>query len=303
MPITRRIFVSAPADRWLSPQQNGLKRSVIERIEAMGYMPEIFLDPSGRNSMVGAEAWTANRADEVARHCHGAILIGLPRWTFQSPEGPVLLPTEFSHYEGAIARTLGLPTLVLAQADLLPRVVFEQSFGGYVGTFPANADGRWLSSDQFTVPFGYWQTRLEARRDVFLGYSGQSFAVAVSLRDFLERDLDVTVLDWRRDFQPGRSILAEIEEARARCTIGIFLFTKDDELATAVAAGQAVPRDNVVFEAGYFISAKGKGRVLIVRETGAKMPADLGGDIYASFDERTDLSGVQKVIVKFLGGL
>jgi hypothetical protein len=40
---------------------------------------------------------------------------------------------------------------------------------------------------------------------------------------------------------------------------------------------QAVPRDNVVFEAGYFIRAKGKDRVLIVREAGAKTPADLGG--------------------------
>lgn len=269
----------------------------------MGYMPEIFLDPSGRNSMVGAEAWTANRADEVARHCHGAVLIGLPRWTFQGQQGPVRLPTEFSHYEGAIARTLGLPTLVLAQSDLLARVVFDQSFGGYVGTFPPDADARWLSSDAFTVPFEYWQTRLETRRDVFLGYSSQSVAVAVSIRDFLERDLGVTVLDWRRDFQPGRSILAEIEEARTRCTTGIFLFTKDDELATAVAAGQAVPRDNVVFEAGYFISAKGKGRVLIVREGGAKMPADLGGDIYASFDDRAHLSDVQQVIARFLGGL
>ena len=37
-----------------------------------------------------------------------------------------------------------------------------------------------------------------------------------------------------------------------------------------------------LLEAGYFISAKGKERVLIVREPGAKMPADLGGDIYAS---------------------
>ncbi|WP_447603718.1 TIR domain-containing protein [Nitrospira sp. Nam80] len=35
----------------------------------------------------------------------------------------------------------------------------------------------------------------------------------------------------------------------------------------------------VVFEAGYFASAKGKKRVLIIRQSGTKMPADLGGDI------------------------
>jgi predicted nucleotide-binding protein len=45
---------------------------------------------------------------------------------------------------------------------------------------------------------------------------------------------------------------------------------------------QAAPRDNVVLEAGYFIRAKGKDRVLIVREAGAKLPADIGGTIYAS---------------------
>lgn len=303
MTITRRVFVSAPADKWLSQQQNNLKHGVVERIQALGYMPEIFLDPMGRQSMVGGQAWTAGLADEVARHCHGAVLIGLPRWTFQAAGRDVLLPTEFSHYEGALARTLALPTLVLAQQDLTPRVVFDNSFGGYIGTFPAGADGRWLGSDEFQVPFGYWRGQLEHRRDVFLGYSGASSPVADRLRDFLEKQLRVTVLDWRRDFQPGRSILEEIEEARRRCTIGIFLFTKDDELASSTTSGQAVPRDNVVFEAGYFVSSKGKGRVLIVRETGAKMPADLGGDIYAPFDDRADLTGVEKTIQRFLQGL
>jgi predicted nucleotide-binding protein len=35
--------------------------------------------------------------------------------------------------------------------------------------------------------------------------------------------------------------------------------------------------DNVVFEAGYFIGLKGKRNVLILRKSGSKMPADLGG--------------------------
>jgi predicted nucleotide-binding protein len=48
-------------------------------------------------------------------------------------------------------------------------------------------------------------------------------------------------------------------------------------VVTGAPENRAVPRDNVLFEAGYFIQAKGKDRVLIVREAGAKMPADLGG--------------------------
>jgi len=34
----------------------------------------------------------------------------------------------------------------------------------------------------------------------------------------------------------------------------------------------AVPRDNVIFEAGYFAHSKGHERVLVIRGQGAKMP-------------------------------
>jgi hypothetical protein len=50
----------------------------------------------------------------------------------------------------------------------------------------------------------------------FLGYCGSSTGTARKLKRFLEKDLDVTVLDWQTDFAPGRSILQRIEEAAAR---------------------------------------------------------------------------------------
>jgi hypothetical protein len=40
---------------------------------------------------------------------------------------PALLPTEFNHYEVALARTLGLPTLVLVQKNVRRRVVFDMT--------------------------------------------------------------------------------------------------------------------------------------------------------------------------------
>ena len=158
-------------------------------------------------------------------------------------------------------------------------------------------------SHEFNVTFACWRRELERRRDVFLGYSGASAPTAALIREFLEKDIGATVLDWQRDFKPGRSILEEIEEARIRCTLGIFLFTKDDILGAAGSVTQEAPRDNVVFEAGYFVSAKGKGRVLIVHEKDAKMPADLGGDIYASLDDRSNLQPVQESVRKFFAGL
>jgi predicted nucleotide-binding protein len=87
--------------------------------------------------------------------------------------------------------------------------------------------------------------------------------------------------------------LQEIEEAAERCSAGIFLFTTDDKLLDEALADKAVPRDNVIFEAGYFINAKGKDHVLIVREAGAKMPADLGGDIYASLEEKSRIGPIK----------
>ncbi len=87
--------------------------------------------------------------------------------------------------------------------------------------------------------------------------------------------------------------------------LGIFLFTKDDDLdlPDVSAADRSAPRDNVVFEAGYFSGLKGKRNVLIVREVGSKMPADLGGDIYASLADKNDISAIERTIESFLGAL
>ena len=300
MQITRRIYVSLPADPWLSSNLNALKWGVVDEIEKLGYTPEVFTNPRGRPGLASAKAWSPPDADDIARRCAGAAILGMPRWRFQDAAGrPVLLPTEFNHYEGALARTLGLPTMVLVQREALRRVVFDQSFGGYVGEFPAEADVDWLHTSEFLVPFGYWKAQLEERRDVFLGYCSSSAATAAEIKRYL-LSLGARVLDWQTDFIPGRTIIDQIGQAAARSIGGIFLFTKDDDLAEPGAAGTAVPRDNVVFEAGYFIGLKGKRNVLIVREADSKMPADLGGDIYAFLPDRADITPIERALAGFM---
>lgn len=76
--------------------------------------------------------------------------------------------------------------------------------------------------------------------------------------------------------------------------------TKDDKIADDAQADKAIPRDNVVFEAGFFPHAKGKDRVLIVLEEGCKMPADLGGDIYALLEDKADTSSIEPYIRRFV---
>jgi len=301
--ITRRIYVSLPADPWLPANLNELKWGIVEEIRKLGYAPEIFSNPRGMPGLASARGWNPRDADEIARRCAGAAVIGMARWQFADGKGnPVLLPTEFNHYEGALARTLGLPTLVLVQQDVLRRVVFDMSYGGYVGEFKSDADLRWLHTDKFRVPFQYWTDLLEERRDVFLGYCSKSDTTAQAIKRYLQ-SIGAKVLDWQTDFIPGRTILDQIEEAAARAVGGIFLFTNDDDLADDGQGRAAVPRDNVVFEAGYFIGLKGKRNVLIIREAGSKMPADLGGDIYASLPDKTKIGTIEKTLEAFMGAI
>ena len=303
MPFTKRVSVIMPFDQWLSTNQNTLKWGIVEEVEALGYQTEIFFDPRGKAGLAADKAWSASEADRVTRRCVGAVLIGMPRWSFSTPQGAVRLPTEFCYYEGAIAYTLRLPMLILVQQNVVRRVVFDNGYGGYVGEFPEAADRTWLASDAFRVPFGLWRQKLDQRRDIFLGYCSSSEATARLLKRFLQEDVGATVLDWKTDFAPGCSILEQIAEAASRCSAGIFLFTGDDQLTDRAHKDKAVPRDNVLFEAGYFTNAKGKDHVLIVRQAGAKMPADLGGDIYASLQDKSKIAPIKETIRRFVDGL
>lgn len=301
--ITRRIYVSLPADPWLTPNINTLKWGIVEEIEKLGYVPEIFTNPKGKPGLASPKAWNPRDADEIARRCVGAAILGMPRWRFQDANGAsALLPTEFNHYEGALVRTLGLPTLVLVQRDVRRRGVFDGAFGGYVGEFDDTADLQWLHTDEFRVPFLYWKNLLDERRDIFLGYCSSSAPTAAAIKRYLE-SLGARVLDWQTDFIPGRTILEQISDAASHSVGGIFLFTRDDDLAGNGQRETAVPRDNVVFEAGYFIGLKGKRNVLIVRESGSKMPADLGGDIYASLSDKADISQIERTLSAFVGAI
>ena len=66
----------------------------------------------------------------------------------------------------------------------------------------------------------------------------------------------------------------------------------DDKVGTG-AKREFAPRDNVVYEAGYFAGAKGRHRSLIIREKGAKVPTDLGGILYLELAKRSSISEIE----------
>jgi len=296
MTIKRRIYFSMPAEGPITAQQNEFQWAVAKRVEDQGYVIEVFSRPYLKPGLASSLGWTYENVDAVARRCVGAVIIGTPRWIFDTPEGEKRFPTEFCHYEAAVARTLGLPRLVLAESDLLKRVTFDMSYGDYIVVFPRDAANDWLTTSKFNNPFDSWLNRVRQRRDVFLGYSSGAEGLADNIKGFVTA-VGVTVLDWKIDFIPGGTILSQIQDAAARCSGGLFLFTKDDEISGGEQ--KAAPRDNVVFEAGYFSQAKGKDRVLIVRESGTKLPADLGGDIFLDLKDRSNISPIKPQLLEF----
>jgi len=295
----RRIYISLPADTWMSKKQIALKWAIVDEIEKLGYEAQVFGGPVGGRGLPAGMGWSPRDCIAVMRRCIGAAIIGLPKWVFSIDRRSFRLATEYCHHEGALAHAYGLPILTIVEKGVEPRLMLNPLCGQEIIPVPPAANPSWLSTDSFRRPFQTWNAKLEWRRDVFLGYCGSSLGTARNLKRFLET-LNVTILDWHEDFAPGKSILQQIEEAASRCSVGIFLFTNDDKVMDESQSGSAVPRDNVVFEAGFFSHAKGKDRVLIIREEGSKMPADLGGDIYAPLADKADISSVEPYVKRFI---
>jgi hypothetical protein len=157
--------------------------------------------------------------------------------------------------------------------------------------------------DEKSEEFVYHLTRqIEMRfhdyRDLFFGYCSRADETASRIRMYLE-SRGFSIWDWARDFRVGRTILDEVRRAATLCRCGLFLFTADDPLG-GVPNPVAIPRDNVILEAGYFISAHGSERVVVVQEQGVKMPADLGGLIYLNMESREQWEPVAKKVAESL---
>lgn len=296
MSIKRRVFVSFQnAENGMDDRRRGIQREIIQKVKQLGLQPEMFF----QEGTAAALAWSLPNAIEVMRRCVGAVVLAFPRWELQQAEGDVYkFASEYAQIEGAIATALRLPLLIVAERGLVDRGITWTGAGHPLLFMPADATTAWLNSDPFRQRFGVWSDQVAERSDVFLGYSSKARTTAQAVHLFLTERLGLRVRNWEIDFAASGIILDEIETAARLCSGGVFLFTKDDALEGTEV--RAAPRDNVVFEAGYFAAAKGRDRVLIIREEGAKMPADLGGNIYLSLEIRDDIRPIEQAIRDFV---
>jgi hypothetical protein len=291
--MEKRVFVSSTNNKGLDQRRRGLKAAILAKIREAGYEPQEFWESGITENL----SWSFENLDRVMRKCVGAVVFGFPRWTLSQPPHETKLVGEYNHYEGAVALTHGLPVLLLAEEGVEDRGIVWTGGGKTITYVPENADKNWADGADFTKRFNAWLRELGARKDVFLGYCSKSAGTAAQIQLRLEK-LKASVLNWAMDFRAGGSILSEIENARAACSCGVFLFSEDDPLEGTT--GGAAPRDNVVFEAGYFMNAKGPERCLIIRYGEAKMPADVGGAIYVHLDKNADVSSIEGRLSDFL---
>lgn len=291
--MKKRIYVSVANDKRLDERRRRLKAAILAKLRQSGCEPQEFMESGIPENL----SWSFENVELVMRKCVGAAVIGFPRWTISEQSHETGLISGYLHYEGAVALTHGLPVLLLAEQGAENRGIVWTGGGKILTYIPQDADEGWVSGADFTKRFNVWLRELGARRDVFLGYCSKSAGIAAQIQLRLEK-LGASVLNWAMDFRASGSILSEIENARAACSCGVFLFSEDDPL-DGTSSG-AAPRDNVVFEAGYFTSSKGPERCLIIRHGEAKMPADVGGAIYVHLSKSDDVSSIEGRLSDFL---
>jgi CAP12/Pycsar effector protein, TIR domain len=128
---------------------------------------------------------------------------------------------------------------------------------------------------------------------IFLGSSGQQAKLLRAIEKGLADVADVE--PWTTTFNPGRSTLDRLVELSQEVDFAAFVFARDDWTMTASQAGEASPRDNVVFEAGLFGGALGIRRTFILHAHGSKLPSDLLGLTSVRYDPATSPAEVRAI--------
>jgi hypothetical protein len=126
---------------------------------------------------------------------------------------------------------------------------------------------------------------------VFIGSSAEGLETARFLQSEIEKLVPCEATCWDQDvFTLSSFTLSKLLEVSKSCDFAILMASPDDS-ATRRGVSSHVPRDNVIFELGLFVSALGSDRTfLIVDQTIAdlRLPSDLAGLTYGAFKTRQD---------------
>ncbi|HLJ90321.1 MAG TPA: TIR domain-containing protein [Candidatus Angelobacter sp.] len=283
MDTRARVVLSVQRRENLSKRQQRFFDALQAKVESVGLC---ILTKTGPSDTI------ADRYDHV-RNNQGVIVPVFSQWQGQrlnrSQDRTWTLPSEFTHIVATMAVAAERPLLVLQEKTVDERGAFKKGLMHPIVDVPASLDPDWLDSPSFAYEFDKWLDQVRSHRHVFLGYSTQASEIGAQINNFLTQKVGLSVFDWH-DFRPGDTVWDSIERAERLTQCGVFLFMADDKLA---GSGVVAPRDNVVYEAGYFAGAKGRTRSIIVREPNAKVPSDLGGILYLALENRASISSIE----------
>jgi hypothetical protein len=125
---------------------------------------------------------------------------------------------------------------------------------------------------------------IEERLKIFVGSSTEGKSVAEAIQSNLDRDFEITI--WSQGiFGLSEGTLESLANRADDFDFAVLVITADD-MTTSKKARSASPRDNVVFELGFFFGCMGKERVFMVydRAKQPKLPSDVAGITHTSFE-------------------
>ncbi|WP_029001695.1 TIR domain-containing protein [Azohydromonas australica] len=129
--------------------------------------------------------------------------------------------------------------------------------------------------------------RPNAKPRVFFICSSEALDIAECIRAGLQRE-DAIVQVWSDDhiFSPGGYPIEALERAVSESDFGIAIAQPDDLIRSRDRQSSA-PRDNVIFELGFFMSRLGRARTLLLVPSGedVKLPSDFKGLTPLSYKE------------------
>jgi CRP/FNR family cyclic AMP-dependent transcriptional regulator len=113
---------------------------------------------------------------------------------------------------------------------------------------------------------------------VFVICSAEALEIAKAIRVGLEHDAQVVIWSDENIFPPGGYAIEALEEQVNLADFGVALAEPDD-LVVSRDRKSATPRDNVLFELGFFMSRLGRTRTLLLvpKNEEVKLPSDFKG--------------------------
>lgn len=124
----------------------------------------------------------------------------------------------------------------------------------------------------------------QARPKVFIGSSAEGLSVAKALQVNLDRCAEVKL--WNQGvFGLSQFPLESLVDMLASVDFATLVLTPDD-LALSRSKLSPSPRDNVIFELGFFVGSIGRDRCFIVydRTSDLKLPSDLSNITAATYE-------------------